>query len=48
MHIYELRPRKDKRGAYPISDALVFRCRSGLSGWSSNYEHFILTLSLIE
>jgi hypothetical protein len=24
MHLYEIRPRKDKRGADPISDALPF------------------------
>src|SRR5881396_1727674 len=29
MHVYEVRPRKDKRGFDLISDALPFRCRLG-------------------
>jgi len=28
-HLYEVRPRKDKRGFDLISDALPFRCRLG-------------------
>ena len=29
VRAYEIRPRKDKHGVDPISDALQFRCRSG-------------------